>query len=302
MKAFFNHLPKCGGISFLSWFKENTSFKYINSEKVSSPDELNLILKEYRASDNVMIGGHIHFPKTGISSKERNDFYTQIVRSSDYNFAILRNPIERFNSYLHYTKTVGTVDKIDRSDGLIIHNESPDVKSSLNKNVFFSIFRENACASLEGALSQVLYPDVVAAFPFNDRLRAFINDYPSLLGTSDKNEFDLPLQLRSNSNAVNYLKLHIKLLEGKNFDLSEVCGVFVNYSLFAIEDVDHLISSLHKRGIVRSASHPFPCKNTTLKSKEFNINSVDKRVLVECCMQYPESFTLWKLAMKRSFE
>lgn len=284
----------------MKWAEKNSNLKIIRiPSRIHDSGQLESILDEYHSNENVLIGGEINHPKN-IPDDAKGAFYNEVIRHADYKFALLRNPIDRFNSCLHYTNSVASNAEDCDEYGLFIH-DIPETKTMLNQIGLFSASRENAKKSLEEALRQVIFPYAFTNFPFNNRLRAFINDYPILLGVVGENEYLLPLPLRSNLTNGDSINSHIRLLQGKACDIRATCGVAVSYSLFAIEDTAHLVSSLVKRGIIAENPNPFPHENTTSKNKDFDIKSVDSRIIAECCCQYPESFTLWKLAIMRAF-
>ena len=183
----------------------------------------------------------------------------------------------------------------------MIHCADKELKSCINDMELFSFFRADSIKSLQESLEQILYPNMMVCYPYNNQLINFINDYPSRLGTCGENEYLLPLPLRKNADTANILNLHMRILSGKENNIFESIGLPIDYALFAIEDCSHMIASLAKRGIVRPDSNKFPRQNITIKGGGFHITSVEKSVIAQCCAQYPESFLLWKLATLRAY-
>ena len=296
MKVFFNHLPKCGGTSFWHWIKENTDYEVIKVWEREDEESLHRILLRLSHEDNILIGGHTYAP-TYMPDKVKAEFWSEVYKKTDYRFTVLRNPISRLNSFLHFSGKSSKSPALDPECDFFYGRRQSRLDA--NKDPIRAIHKKSLM-SLESCLESILPENYLTNLPINANMSEKINDYPKGIGLSGdlRDSYYLPLSMRGDKSM--YFEKMIRLMKFGG-DISDVFGITGNFALFAIEDVHHLINVLVDKGIVRSDYSPFPVKNKTSKLQGFDEKSLDSDLVSRVFNEYPESYVLWRIALLRVF-
>lgn len=278
MKIFFNHIPKCGGTSIFDWLRDNSDYKVIRIMDERSKQSLQSRIDEFQNTQNIIIGGHTQGPGK-FSDSIKNEFWSKVYQLADVRFSILRNPIQRFHSYLKYKCAKG------ESDFFLF--------SSSHKHLIESMQSLGICLpphSLSSVLTTILPENFLLSYPFNNYLSCAINDQVSCLGWKYPRNILLPLSLTHDKRQRDEYRLGLCLAGttlGNSFPRPA-------YSLFCLEDLDKFILHFKNLGVISCDSAPIKMLNQSKDSIGISTCDLDAALKAKILSEYPESFELWK--------
>ena len=282
MKLYFNHIPKCGGMSISKMLSESSKYKHFHVRAKTTLDELNYYYSCIANEKNVIIQGHF-FDPAPLPFSVVSKFWSSVYLASDVPFSIVRYPAERFISYLKYSGR----DKTGNPSYQFLFNGMTKGIVEVEKLLSFWHGRRD-CEDINTHLNILTKQNsLINALDSINYARAF-NEYPLCLGAGSNCLKHLSLR---SDNPIAYIRELNSSLHSNQ--ILEFLGC-KKYKLFPLEAINTLVDFFKDNGIISRDSYLSHENKTNNRS----YGNPDIKLLQNVVHEFPESTLLWKYAFK----